>query len=131
MVAWYPGDGNADDIKGGHQGTLRNGVTFAAAKVDQGFVFNGIDQFVEVANIADLNPGSGSLTVDAWIKTSTPGNHVIVKQVRACRSCVLYPEDSRHYDGGGLRNTNGQDTVDGAINRHGRQLPPRRYGARR
>src|SRR5262249_36974468 len=28
MVAWWPGDGNANDIQGSNNGTLQNGATF-------------------------------------------------------------------------------------------------------
>lgn len=30
LVSWWPGDGNAEDIKGGNDGILRNSVSFAA-----------------------------------------------------------------------------------------------------
>ena len=32
LVAWWPGDGNAVDVVGGHNGTLVGGVTFPAGK---------------------------------------------------------------------------------------------------
>lgn len=38
MVAWFPGDGNANDIQGSNNGTVSNsGVTFTAGKVTQAF----------------------------------------------------------------------------------------------
>ncbi|MGH9945549.1 MAG: hypothetical protein ACRD9R_24610, partial [Pyrinomonadaceae bacterium] len=43
MVAWYPGDGNADNLVGVNNGTLQNGATFAPGKVGQAFSFDGVD----------------------------------------------------------------------------------------
>jgi hypothetical protein len=39
LVSWWPGDGNADDIVNGNEGTLQYGATFAPGKVGQGFSF--------------------------------------------------------------------------------------------
>ena len=37
LVSWWPGDGNADDIKDGNSGILMNGAMFAPGFVDQAF----------------------------------------------------------------------------------------------
>ncbi|MGH8454312.1 MAG: LamG-like jellyroll fold domain-containing protein, partial [Nevskiales bacterium] len=66
MVAWYPGDGNANDIQGGHNGTLLNGAGFAPGEVGQAFSFDGVDDSVSVADAASLNPSS-AITIDAWV----------------------------------------------------------------
>jgi CSLREA domain-containing protein len=69
MVAWYPGEGNGQDIKGGNDGTLPNGASFSAAKVGQGFNLNGSNQYVEVTDTA-ANSITGAISIDAWIKTN-------------------------------------------------------------
>ena len=46
LVSWWPGDGNPNDIQDSNDGTLQNGVTFAAGKVGQAFSFDGVDDFV-------------------------------------------------------------------------------------
>lgn len=66
MVGWYPGDGNANDIAGSNNGALQNGAGFAAGKVAQAFILNGVNQFVQAPHTAALAV-TGSLTVDAWI----------------------------------------------------------------
>ena len=33
MLSWWPGEGNANDIQGTNNGTLQNGVGFAAGEV--------------------------------------------------------------------------------------------------
>ncbi|HVS81721.1 MAG TPA: LamG-like jellyroll fold domain-containing protein [Pyrinomonadaceae bacterium] len=70
MVAWWPGDGNPDDVVGGHNGTLNGGVTFAPGKVDRAFSLNGTNQWVEAPDSPSLRPAA--LTLDAWINTSDP-----------------------------------------------------------
>lgn len=65
-VGWWPGDGDANDIAGGNNGTLVNGATFAPGIVGQGFSFDGVNDFVQVAQNAF--DGLTDLTVDAWVK---------------------------------------------------------------
>ena len=75
LVAWWAGDGNANDIQGTNNGILMNGVTFVPGCVGQAFSFNGINQFVDMGNPASLQI-TGPLTLEAWFKTSSPmGNY--------------------------------------------------------
>jgi hypothetical protein len=73
LVSWWPGDGNANDIKGTNDGTLNGDTTFVAGKVDQAFSFDGDGDYVEVPHDPSLNPGTSSFTVDFWVKTSVSG----------------------------------------------------------
>ncbi len=67
MVSWWPGDGNANDIKGTNNGTLQGGATATAAgKVGQAFSLNGTTRYVSLGNPASLKI-SGAITIDAWI----------------------------------------------------------------
>jgi hypothetical protein len=79
MVAWYPGDGAAQDIQGStfENGTPQNGATFAPGKVSQAFSLDGADDYVRFGDILDgLN---GGFTLDAWVRTTaTTGNKAIV-----------------------------------------------------
>ena len=87
MVSWWPGDGNAQDIQGGHNGSLQGGATFAPGKVDQAFSFNGTTAYVSVPDDPNLYP-SGSFTVDAWIKTSqTTGTQQIINHYECANFC--------------------------------------------
>lgn len=69
MVSWWPGDGNAHDIENGNDGTLQNGATFDAGKVDQAFSFDGSDDYVSIPNESAYDI-SDVITVDAWVKVS-------------------------------------------------------------
>ncbi|MDT7603227.1 MAG: hypothetical protein QOF61_1224, partial [Acidobacteriota bacterium] len=69
MISWWAGDGNADDIQAGNNGTLQNGATFAPGKVGQAFSFDGVDDLVGVPNSPTLNL-TQALTIDAWVNPS-------------------------------------------------------------
>jgi hypothetical protein len=77
LMSWWPGDGNANDVVGANHGTLQNGVTFSPGMVAQAFSFDGVDDYVQFADIFDgLN---GGFTLDAWIRTtSITGNKAII-----------------------------------------------------
>jgi CSLREA domain-containing protein len=87
MVAWYPGDGNADDIQGPtfENGGLQGGVTYAAGKVDQAFSFDGVNGKVVVPPNSNLD-FTQALTIDAWVRptaTNEAGVYEIVNKYRA------------------------------------------------
>lgn len=69
LVSWWPGNGSATDIQGGHNGnlgsTVGRGIGFTAGKVGEGFLFTG--GFISVKDHPALSPQR--LTIDAWIKT--------------------------------------------------------------
>jgi len=68
LVGWWPGDGDANDIGGGAlHGTLTNGALFAAGEVGQAFSFDGVNDYVDVADSAALEVSS-QLTLMAWIR---------------------------------------------------------------
>ncbi len=67
-VAWYPGDGNANDIIAGHDGVLQNGVTFAPGIVGEAFSFDGVNSFVRVPNASAAAFGSAPFTIALWAK---------------------------------------------------------------
>ncbi|MHB8519338.1 MAG: LamG-like jellyroll fold domain-containing protein [Limisphaerales bacterium] len=69
IVAWWPGEGNANDIIGGHNGTLLNGSTFTAGEVGQAFSFDGVQGGVVVPDSPSLNFGPGAdFSIEAWIR---------------------------------------------------------------
>ncbi len=86
VVAWWPGDGNAHDVIGGHDGTPQNGLTFAAAEVDQGFSFDGVDDQVDLsAHAAALNL-AGQATLEMWVRIPTD----------TCRTIFHLSQDATH-----------------------------------
>ncbi len=78
MTAWYPGDGDANDLLGLNNGSLQNGAGFAPGKVGQAFSLNGVNQFVTLPQNflpypARGNSSSTPISVDAWFQTTSGG----------------------------------------------------------
>src|SRR5262245_26837636 len=72
IVSWWRGEGNAFDVIGGNDGTLQNGVSFAAGEVGQDFSFDGTTngQGVDLGNPSNLQ--LQDFTIDCWLqRTST------------------------------------------------------------
>src|SRR6476620_9932402 len=72
LVSWWPGNGSPADVVSHFDGSLQGGAGYATGKAGQGFTFDSVDDYVSVSDNAQLHPGAGSFTVDAWIKTSGP-----------------------------------------------------------
>jgi hypothetical protein len=76
MISWWPANGNANDVWGGHNGILQ-GVNFTPAKVGQGFTSFAQNTYVEVPDSQNLNfgaagpNGAGNLSIDAWISNGS------------------------------------------------------------
>ena len=78
LVAWWDGDGSANDIQGPtfENGALQNGATFAAGVVGQAFSFDGVDDYVDVGNPPDLNLTGNEITVQGWVmETGSTGHY--------------------------------------------------------
>src|SRR5438093_5124932 len=54
MVAWWPGDGDARDIAGGHNGIVTGDLSFQNGLVGQAFRFDDMRDFVSVPDGASL-----------------------------------------------------------------------------
>jgi len=68
MVAWWPGEGNANDIVGANNGSAQ-AITYAPGEVGQAFVFNGSSSQIRIPASPSLNVGTSQtgFTVEAWI----------------------------------------------------------------
>ncbi|HWR57319.1 MAG TPA: LamG domain-containing protein [Thermodesulfovibrionales bacterium] len=65
LVAWWPGDGNPNDIIGGMNGSTRGDTTFATGLVDQALSFDGYADYVITPNVINSWPAG---TIDLWVK---------------------------------------------------------------
>lgn len=87
MLAWYPAEGNANDIKGGNNGTLNGGVSFIAGEVGQAFLFDGSSGYVSTAPIA---PGT-QWTTEAWVMpTALPPQPKVTEVLGFQDQCLDY-----------------------------------------
>jgi hypothetical protein len=82
LVAWWPGSGNANDVRGGHHGALQNGVSFGPGMVGQAFEFDGLDDYILVADEEPFDFGGDPFSISVWVKTEGGrwGNeHIVFK----------------------------------------------------
>jgi TonB family protein len=80
MVGWWPGDGNGNDIVGGHNPSSVNAVGFVPGEVGNGFRF-GTQGYIEIPRSPGLE--NQRLTWLAWVRPDGPGpnaNSLIVNQ---------------------------------------------------
>ncbi|HKQ36514.1 MAG TPA: LamG-like jellyroll fold domain-containing protein [Verrucomicrobiae bacterium] len=70
MVAWWPLDGNGEDIVGSNDGTLLGSPVFVAGKVNQAMQFDYANDAVRVPANPTLDVGKGAgFTIEGWIKS--------------------------------------------------------------
>ncbi len=67
LVSWWQAEGNANDSADGNHGTLQGGVTFAPGQVGQAFSFDGVDDYIELGNPANLQPTNSEFTLTGWL----------------------------------------------------------------
>ncbi|TAH50331.1 MAG: LamG domain-containing protein [Chloroflexota bacterium] len=79
-VSCWKGDNNANDSVDTNNGTVQGGATYAAGKVGQAFSFDGVDDYVQVADHASLRPTQ--FTVAGWFNATAfagqPGGNAII-----------------------------------------------------
>ena len=72
LISWWRGESNADDAKSLYNGTASANVTYAAAKVGSGFVFDGTSSVdMGVVTGTQLDAAASDFTVEFWLKTSS------------------------------------------------------------
>jgi hypothetical protein len=72
FIGWWPGDGDARDLIGGHPGSASGGVSYDPGIVGQAFRFDGINGSVNVANTSGFLDLGANLTIELWAKAE-PG----------------------------------------------------------
>ena len=60
LVAWWQAEGNARDSVGNNNGTLLGGAGYGPGEVGQAFRFDGVDDGVDLGNVADLDYSAAS-----------------------------------------------------------------------
>ncbi len=75
-TGWWRADGNADNFISGRAGTTHDGAAFAAGQVRDGFLLDGVDDFVELGTGASVS-GFGPFSVEAWISTTGAAGSIV------------------------------------------------------
>lgn len=79
LVAWWRGDGNAQDETGVNNGTLIGNMTFGGGKVGDGFLGNSSTGLVQVPDSPSLALNH-SMTLEGWLKVNSYGGTVIERR---------------------------------------------------
>ncbi|MGH7968425.1 MAG: LamG-like jellyroll fold domain-containing protein, partial [Limisphaerales bacterium] len=96
IISWWRAENNTLDAIGANNGTLTNGVTYAAGKVGQSFLLNGANGYIVVPDAPSLRPAS--VTLESWVRiSSTNGTQLIMAK----------PLGSGTFDSYGLALANG------------------------
>jgi glucose/arabinose dehydrogenase len=80
ITNWWTGDGSADDLLGGRNGTLVGGATTSPGLVDYAFNLNGNGAFVNVPDNPALNVGTGSFTIGLCVKFNSTVNEEVLAE---------------------------------------------------
>ena len=66
IVAWWPANGNANDIIGGNNGVLMGGATYAGGRVAQAYSLNGVNGYVQVPDSPSWAFGTTDFSIELW-----------------------------------------------------------------
>jgi gliding motility-associated-like protein len=87
LLAYYPFNGNANDASGNGNNATFNNATLTNDRLgnpNSAYVFNGIDNFIQVPNSSSLNT-TNQISICAWMKVSgfypgpCHGNNIVMK----------------------------------------------------
>lgn len=67
IAAWYPGDGNTNDLQAGNTATLQGGAGFANGKVGQAFSVNATSYVTAPSTPANDPTGATGASMEAWV----------------------------------------------------------------
>jgi len=67
LLAYYPLEGNANDLSGNLDNGVINGATFGTGKIGQAASFDGIDNYISSSDKDYYTPTSSGFSVSAWV----------------------------------------------------------------
>jgi len=89
LLAYYTGDGTPDDALGNYNGTLVNGATYGTGKINQGFSFDGVNDYVNLGNNLDFD-GSTPFSISTWVYVNTSKQQAIISKESAGNNFTGY-----------------------------------------
>lgn len=66
VLSWWPGDGHAEDLVNGHEGSFEGGAAFTSGMVGQAFHLDGVDASIATSLIL---PSIG--TIELWVNPTS------------------------------------------------------------
>jgi len=88
VADWWPGDGNASDMQGPHNGVVQGGLTFAPGFVGPAFTFDGAGAAVKFGQAGDF--GTSDFTVDFWLSTTSDNEDAVIEKRASCSHGQFY-----------------------------------------
>jgi hypothetical protein len=73
LLAYYTADNTPNDSLGNYNGTLVNGATYGTGIINQGFSFDGVNDYVDLGNNLDFD-GTTPFSISTWVKFDVLGN---------------------------------------------------------
>ncbi|BDI28805.1 hypothetical protein CCAX7_008560 [Capsulimonas corticalis] len=104
LIAYWPGDGNARDLVGGHNANPSAGMQYQPGKAGQCFALDGKSAYAGVpfAPVFDLDP-AGQFTISAWVRPEATGSYQAVFVKAATKGAwdygVIIDRQGRFYSG--------------------------------
>jgi hypothetical protein len=88
LVALWHGDGNALDSAGNNHGTLMGGAGFGAGVSGQGFLLDGVNDYIRVPDSVALHL-NGEFTLEMWFKREDNASFGALIDKRNWQNCNL------------------------------------------
>ena len=96
IVAWWPGEGNANDIIGTNNGTLVGGVTFTSGEMGQAFSFDGSGGYIQMPPVTQGLPNG---SVEFWFNLNSWDWSSASNGLYFWAGTEHSPSDESHFDG--------------------------------
>jgi len=74
LQGYWNADNNPNDSKGTNNGVLTNGATYGTGIINNGFSFDGVNDFVNMGDVLDIR--LDSWTYNFWVKPTVVGAYV-------------------------------------------------------
>lgn len=89
LQAYYTADNTPNDALGNYNGTLTNGATYGTGIINQGFSFDGINDYVDLGNNLDFD-GSTPFSFNVWVKKNSKKFNGLISKAGGAPSYVGY-----------------------------------------
>ena len=94
LLAYYTADNTPNDALGTYNGTLTNGATYGTGIINQGFSFDGVNDYVDLGNNLDFD-GSTPFSISTWCYFNTNTNQSIFAKYTATQGYQLQRRNSQ------------------------------------
>jgi len=77
LQAYYTADNTPNDALGNYNGTLVNGATYGTGIINQGFILDGVNDYVDLGNVLDFD-ASTPFSFSFWVQNTTLTDRAIM-----------------------------------------------------